>query len=56
LVGNPEGNKVENPAVDVEIMIELIFKKQGGIVWIGLLWLRIRASNKSLITGVCRVC
>jgi hypothetical protein len=36
-----EGDHLEDPGLDGEIILKLIFKKRGRRAWTGLIWLRI---------------
>jgi hypothetical protein len=36
---------LEEPGVDGRIILEWILRKQGGKVWIGFIWIRIRTSD-----------
>jgi hypothetical protein len=41
-VGNPEGKRLlEHQDVDRWVIINWILEKQDGMVWTGLIWLRI---------------
>jgi hypothetical protein len=45
LIGEPERrDHLENIGVKGKIILEWIFEKQDGRVWIGLMWLRIERS------------
>jgi hypothetical protein len=51
IVRKPEGERpLKNLGVDGRILLEWILGKQGGKVWTGHIWLRIRASGRLLST------
>jgi hypothetical protein len=43
LVGRREGKRpLEDQGVDGRIILKLILRKLGGVVWTGLIWMRVR--------------
>ena len=41
LLGKPEGKShLEDPGIDGRIILRWIFRKEVGMAWIGLIWLR----------------
>jgi hypothetical protein len=50
LVGTPEGDHYEDLDVDGRIILERILERSDGVVWAGLIWLRIGTSGGPLWT------
>jgi hypothetical protein len=48
MVGKPERDHSEGIGIDGTIILKCILGKQGGTMWIGYIWLRIRTNGRLL--------
>jgi hypothetical protein len=51
-VGKPEGDNLEYPGINGRVILIYIFRKWNGVVWIGLIWLRVRDRWRTLVNAV----